>query len=200
MRFLCYFAVATLACPYIASAADLRAGIAKVEITPAPGEQMWGYENRTKPATGMLDPLYARVLILNAKDRRIALIALDLGRAFGPASLDQLRTAGRRNGITCLLVTASHTHSGPVVQDEYRNGAPAWERKALSGIEDALQRAAGNLVDVRLGVGYGNAYIGHNRLKVNEDGTVSWFETNQTQIPTAPVDPTVSILRIDRAD
>jgi neutral ceramidase len=200
MRFLCYFAVATLACTYIASAADLRAGIAKVEITPAPGEQMWGYENRTKPATGMLDPLYARVLILDAKDRRIALIALDLGRAFGPASLDQLRTAARRNGITCLLVTASHTHSGPVVQDEYRNGAPAWERKALSGIEDALQGAAGNLVDARLGVGYGNAYIGHNRLKVNEDGTVSWFETNQTQIPTAPVDPTVSILRIDRAD
>ena len=132
--------------------------------------------------------------------KRIGLVTVDLGRVFGSASLDQLRTAARRNGISCLLVTASHTHSGPVVQDEYRNGAPAWERKALSDIEGALQRAAGNLVDARLGVGYGTAYIGHNRLKVNEDGTVSWFETNQTQIPTAPVDPTVSILRVDRAD
>ena len=55
-------------------------------------------------------------------------------------------------------------------------------------------------MDAQLGVGYGTAYIGHNRLKVNEDGTVSWFETNQTQIPTAPVDPTVSVLRVDRAD
>jgi hypothetical protein len=37
-------------------------------------------------------------------------------------------------------------------------------------------------------------------LKVNEDGTVSWFEVNQTRIPTAPVDPLVSVLRIDKAD
>ncbi|HEX6509120.1 MAG TPA: neutral/alkaline non-lysosomal ceramidase N-terminal domain-containing protein [Chloroflexota bacterium] len=200
MRFLSCLAAGVLACTCVASAADLRAGIAKVEITPPPGEQMWGYENRAKPATGRLDPLYARVIILDAKSRRIALVALDLGRVFGPASLDQLRAAAQRDGISCLLVTASHTHSGPVVQDEYRNGTPAWERKALSGIEEALQRAAGNLVDARLGVGNGTTYIGHNRLKVNEDGTVSWFETNQTQIPTAPVDPTVSILRIDRAD
>ena len=200
MRFLCCFAAAAVACASLAPAAGLRAGIAKVEITPPPGEQMWGYESRTKPATGTLDPLYARVLVLEASSKRIGLVTVDLGRVFGSASLDQLRTAARRNGISCLLVTASHTHSGPVVQDEYRNGAPAWERKALSDIEGALQRAAGNLVDARLGVGYGTAYIGHNRLKVNEDGTVSWFETNQTQIPTAPVDPTVSILRVDRAD
>jgi neutral ceramidase len=200
MRFSCYGAVAILTCGCIASAAGLRAAIARVEITPPPGEQMWGYENRTKPATGTLDPLYARVLILDANGKRIGLVTLDLGRAFGPASLDQLRAAARRNGISCLLVAASHTHSGPVVQDEYRDGTPAWERKALSGIEDSLERAARNLMDARIGVGYGTAYIGHNRLKVNEDGTVSWFEVNQTQIPTAPVDPTVSILRIDKAD
>jgi neutral/alkaline ceramidase-like enzyme len=200
MRLLCCVAAAMLACTSIASAAGLRAGVAKVEITPPPGQQMWGYENRTKPATGALDPLYARVLILDAISQRIGLVTLDLGRVFGPASLNQLRSKARRYGISALLVTASHTHSGPIVQDEYRDGTPAWERKALSGIEEALQRAAGNLVDARLGVGYGTAYIGHNRLKVNENGTVSWFETNQTQIPTAPVDSTVSILRIDKAD
>jgi neutral ceramidase len=200
MRLLCWFAAATLACTSIVSAAGLRAAVAKVEITPPPGEQMWGYESRTKPANGTLDPLYARVLVLDASNKRIGLVTLDLGRVFGPASLDQLRAAARRFGISSLLVSASHTHSAPVVQDEYRGGIPAWERKALNGIEGALQSAAGNLVDAQLGVGYGTAYIGHNRLKVNEDGTVSWFETNQTQIPTAPIDPTVSILRIDKAD
>jgi neutral ceramidase len=200
MRFLCCFAAATLACASVAPAAGLRAGVAKVEITPPPGEQMWGYENRTKPATGTLDPLYARVLVLDDNSRRIGLVALDLGRVFGPASLDQLRATARIYGISSLLVTASHTHSGPVVQDEYRGGTPAWQRKALSGIENALQRASGSLVDARLGVGSGTAYVGHNRLKVNEDGTVSWFEINPTQIPTAPVDPTVSILRVDKTD
>lgn len=200
MRFLCCFAAATLTCNCVAAAASFRAGIAKAEITPPAGEQMWGYENRTKPATGTLDPLYARVLVIEANSRRLGLIALDLGRAFGAASLDELRTEASRDGITCLLVTASHTHSGPVVQDEYRNGTPAWERTSLSRIKEALQRAAGDLTDARIGTGYGTAYIGHNRLRVNADGTVSWFEVNQTQIPTAPVDPTVSILRVDRTD
>ncbi|MBV8811565.1 MAG: neutral/alkaline non-lysosomal ceramidase N-terminal domain-containing protein [Acidobacteriaceae bacterium] len=189
-----------LACSCLARASGLRAGIAKIEITPKPGEQMWGYESRTTPATGTLDPLYARVVILDANAKRLGLVALDLGRAFGPASLDQLRAAAARHGISCLLVAASHTHSGPVVQDEYRQGTPAWERAALNGIENALQRAVSSLVDARIGTGYGTAYIGHNRLRVNPDGTVSWFEVNQTQIPTAPFDPTVSILRIDRTD
>ena len=200
MRFLCCIVAATLTCGCVARAANLRAGLAKVEITPPAGEQMWGYENRTQPATGALDPLYARVLVLDSSDTRLGLVTLDLGRVFGPASLDELRAAARRNGISCLLVTASHTHSGPVVQDEYRDGTPAWERKALSNIEESLKTATDNLADARIGVGYGDAYIGHNRLKVNEDGTVSWFEVNQTKIATAPVDPTVSVLRIDKTD
>ena len=89
MRFLCCVAAAMLTCSYVASAASFRAGIAKAEITPPAGEQMWGYENRTKPATGTLDALYARVLVIEANNRRLGLIALDLGRAFGAASLDE---------------------------------------------------------------------------------------------------------------
>jgi neutral ceramidase len=48
-------------------------------------------------------------------------------------------------------------------------------------------------------VGTGSVLIGHNRLHVNDDGTISWFERNPTMIPTSPVDPTVTILRIDTA-
>lgn len=181
-------------------AAGLRAGAVRVEITPAPGEEMWGYENRTKPATGALDPLYARVLVLEGGGKRLGLVALDLGRPFGPASLDELRAAAKHDGISCLLVAASHTHSAPLVQDEYRDGTPVWERTALAGIADTLHQGTARLADARIGTGYGVAYIGHNRLKVNENGTVSWFEINPTQIPTAPVDPAVSVLRIDGAD
>jgi len=183
-----------------AHAAGLRAAAVRVDITPPPGQELWGFENRTKPATGMLDPLYARVLVLEAGAKRLGLVALDLGRPFGPASLDQLRTAASRDGISCLLVSASHTHAAPIVQNEYKDGPPEWERTALARIGDALKQDTAKLADARIGTGYGTAYIGHNRLKVNENGTVSWFEINQTQIPTAPVDPTVSVLRIDGAD
>jgi hypothetical protein len=199
MRLAWVFSAICVCCE-LASAAGFRAAVAKVEITPPPGEHMWGYENRTKPATGAIDPLYARVLVLEGGGKQLGIVALDLGRVFGPASLAELRSSAERAGIACLLVTASHTHSGPVVQDEYRNGTPAWERTAMARITQALERATSNLVPARIGVGYGSVYIGHNRLRVNENGSVSWFETNQTQIPTAPVDPILSVLRIDKQD
>ena len=179
--------------------ATLRAGVAKVDITPPVGVPMWGYTLRD--STGTLDPLYARVLVLEVGEKRLALVALDLGRCFGHDSLERLRAAVRQSsGISYLLAAASHTHSAPVVQDAYRNGTPAWETAALDKIAQAVADAHQHAVEARLGAGYGVAYIGHNRHRANRDGTVTWFEHNPTQIPTAPVDPTVAVLRVDTAD
>jgi len=179
--------------------ATLRAGVAKVDITPPPGTPMWGYTLRD--STGTLDPLYARVLVLEVGEKRLALLALDLGRCFGHDSLERLRAAVRQSsGITYVLAAASHTHSGPVVQDTYRNGIPAWEKADLDKIAKAIDDAHQHASEARLGTGYGVAYIGHNRLRENPDGTVTWFEHNPTQIPTAPVDPTVAVLRVDTAE
>src|SRR5215831_9614178 len=104
----------------------LEAGVAKVDITPPAGLPMYGYFSRTQLSTGTLDPLYARVLVLKAGNKSLALVTLDLGRTFGPASMARLREqAVARSGISWLLITASHTHSGPNVQDEYAQ-TPAW--------------------------------------------------------------------------
>jgi hypothetical protein len=179
--------------------ATLKAGVAKVDITPPAGVPLWGYTLRD--STGTLDPLYARVLVLEVGDKRLALVALDLGRCFGHDSLERLRAAVRQSsGISYLLAAASHTHSGPVVQDVYRNGIPAWEVADLDKIAQAVADAHQHASEARLGTGYGVAYIGHNRHRANPDGTVTWFERNPTQIPTAPVDPTVAVLRVDTAD
>src|SRR6266446_2244887 len=124
-------------------AAALRAGVAKVDITPAGKEVLWGYESRLAPATSTLDPLYARVLVLEVGEKRLALVTLDLGRSFGPASLARLRESAKRSsGISCLLVAASHTHSAPIVQDEYKNGPPAWEQAALDKIGRTIQEVS----------------------------------------------------------
>lgn len=199
MRLLIVFAALVIgSAPALCAA--LRAGTAKADITPPGGELMWGYEDRLKPATGTLDPLYARVLVLEVGEKRLALVTLDLGRSFGATSLGQLREAARQGGISCLLTAASHTHSAPVIQDEYKDGPPAWERLALEKIERAMQQAVSGLKEARIGTATGVVYIGHNRLRLNADGSVSWFERNPTRIPTSPVDPTVSVMRIDRAD
>jgi len=36
-------------------------------------------------------------------------------------------------------------------------------------------------------------------LRLKPDRTIEWFERNPEQVPTAPVDPTVSVVRIDTA-
>ena len=189
--------VVLCACP--ATAATLRAAVAKVDITPAPGRDLWGFSDRKTPATGTRDPLYARVLVLEASGKRLALVSLDLGRPFGPASLNQLRKATQKD-VGFLIVAATHTHSAPAVLDEYLDGPPLWEATALQNIARAIGDACTHLADVQLGTGYGTTAIGHNRLRVNPDGTVTWFERNLTHVPTAPVDGTVAVLRIDGMD
>src|SRR5205823_1540069 len=186
----------TLFASSVCWSSTLRAAVAKVDITPAPGAHLWGYSNRQSPATGTLDSLFARVLVLETGSQSLALVDVDLGRPFGPASLQWLRNATRKD-VSSLILAATHTHSGPVVQDDYPAGKPEWETAALEKIAQAVAEARKNLTAVQIGVGYGVAFIGHNRLRVNSDGSVSWFERNLTEIPTAPVDGTVSVLRID---
>ena len=177
----------------------LKAGVAKVNITPASSVPLWGFSDRKSPATGTLDPLYARVLVLEAGGKRLALVSLDLGRPFGPASLEQLRRATQKN-VSFLIVTATHTHSAPAVQDVQPNGPAAWESAALGKIANAVAEACSHLTEAQIGTGYGVKFIAHNRLRVNSDETVSWFERNLTQVVTAPVDGTVAVLRVDRPD
>lgn len=197
-RFLTILIATLTACPAWAA---MRAGVAKVDITPSTHEVMWGFEDRLAPAQSTLDPLYARVLVLDAGDKRLAIIALDLGRSFGEAALDRLRQSARKSSnISCVLASASHTHSAPVIKDAYSGAPPDWEQRALDRIEVAISDAAAHLQDVRIGTGTGSVYIGHNRLPLRPDGTFGWFERNPTMIPTSPVDPTVTVLRVDRSD
>lgn len=73
--------------PLLSNAQSFRAGVARADITPPPGVDLWGYSNRSGPATGTLDPLYARVLYLDGGRNSVSIITLDLGRSFGPPQI-----------------------------------------------------------------------------------------------------------------
>jgi len=70
----------TLLAPVSMTGATLKAGAARVEVTPPTGLSMYGYGNRKGTSTGILDPLMARVLVLEVGEKRLALVVLDLGR------------------------------------------------------------------------------------------------------------------------
>lgn len=183
-------------------AESLRGAVARVEITPPPGLKMWGFAARKGPSTGTLDPLYAKVLVLASSDKRIAVVTLDLGRSFGPASLASLQESVRKSSnITFLLVAASHTHSGPSVANQYpEDRAPDWETAAIANIAKAIDSASAHLLPVRIGADYGLTYIGYNRLQTKLDRSSMAFGNDSTQIVSSPVDPTVAVLRIDTQD
>jgi len=133
-------------------AATLKAAVAKVDITPPSGVPMYGFFDRiqkNKLSTGALDPLFARVLLLETGEKRLALVTLDLGRTFNEAELAIVRQEVKRAaGVSYLIITASHTHSGPNLLDEYPGGrAPEWEASALRKISEAVSEAAGRLVN-----------------------------------------------------
>src|SRR5262245_28272541 len=91
--------------------ADLRAGVARVEITPTALMQMYGYANRKcGPATGTHDPLLAQALVLEAGGSRVAIITLDLGSM---VSDNLTKAIESKLGIRAVLLSASHTHSAP---------------------------------------------------------------------------------------
>lgn len=183
-------------------AATFKAAVAEVDITPASGLPMYGFFDRindNKLSTGTLDPLYARVLVLEVGDRRFALVTLDLGRTFGDAELAVLRERLKLSaGISFLLVVASHTHSGPNILDDYPgNRPPTWETAALDKIATAVTEASQHLVLAQFGTGRGEVYVGYNRRQVHPDGKVTMLWTNSDKQPTSPVDPSVWVMRID---
>jgi neutral ceramidase len=180
-------------------AAMLKAGVAKVDITPPSGLPMWGYNLRS--STGTRDPLFARVLVLEVADKRVALVTLDLGRSFGYGITDEIRNAVQKTtGISYVVLAASHTHSGPVVDNGYTGPTAAWEHTTVAKIERAIEEAHRHAVAAKIGIGYGVAYIGFNRRRLGPDGKITFFGRNETQIPTSPIDPTVSVLRVDSMD
>ena len=93
----------------------LNAGTAQIEITPPVGVDLSGYVARSGPSIGVHDALYARALVVEDGQTRLALVVCDL---IGLPSV--YVTAARRaistaTGIpeAALMITCTHTHSGP---------------------------------------------------------------------------------------
>jgi hypothetical protein len=114
--FLCLFA-ATLfvARPTATHAAELKAGVAVVDITP-PLElkpPLGGYGARmNKPATGVHDRIFAKALVFVDGPRKFALVTADmlgLSPPIKPAVLDKLESKGWSAGQVILLPSHSHT-------------------------------------------------------------------------------------------
>lgn len=183
---------------------ELRAGLAAAVITPA--EPMWmaGYAARTGRSEGALHDLHAKALALEDKEGdRIVIVSCDIlgfprdlaGRI---AERAEEKFQLRREQ---LLLNASHTHTGPVVEgslvgayeltpeDEAR--IRAYTQQLEDSIVGVIGRALAGLAPARLSFGTGMAGFAMNRRVPTAKGIVGG--TN----PEGVVDRDVPVLRID---
>jgi hypothetical protein len=184
---------------------SLRAGIARRDITPPVTAclPLWGFAGRNEPATGALDPLYARALVLRADEGCVALVTLDLGRTFDVSMLEPLRKELRDEaGLDAVIVTASHTHAGPDVRLGQLQSAPAadWAQHTLGEIRNAVLEANSTAAPVRIGFATGRSRIGNNRRFVRPDGSVQMIARDSPKFRNLPIDTSVRVARLDTAD
>lgn len=177
-------------------AATTEAGVARVEITPPVGYPMGGYQARQGPSTGVHDPLYATVLWLSADGKRVAIVSCDLRSFPSPRVVEQARARGLADHV---LVVSTHTHSGPITWEDRTWPRPdrSWFAETEEKILQAIAEAASRRFPARLAAGSGSIYLGHNRRQVEGIGKVTMRWRNEERLPTAPLDPTVHVLRID---
>jgi neutral ceramidase len=98
-------------------ASPLRAGSARVNITPASPQYLDGYGNRTSASEGVYLPIYARALYLAAGTGEALVISAEV-LAYDRPQARRLRTAvSEATGLSpdTVILLATHTHCAPRV-------------------------------------------------------------------------------------
>jgi hypothetical protein len=193
---------------------ELRAGAAAVKITPPNGAPLAGYYyNRS--AEGVHDDLYAKALVLEQGETRVAFVVCDLISLSRPI-VEQARrliTDSSRVRGKNVMMSATHSHTGPVLRGvSTRNAAQGGEEGVAIKyaeelpelIAESVKLAAERLTNVVISAAIGyEEHLSFNRRYFMKDGTVAWnpgkLNTNIVRA-AGPIDPDVGVLLVQTPD
>jgi len=183
------------AIPVWGADANLRAGAARVDITPLPDAAlpMAGYGGRTQGFKGIHDHIYVRAVVLDNGTTQTALVAWEL--LFAPVEVwsEVSRRVNAESGIRPenLLLAAVHDHDAPTIG---AGSGPTAEytRKVEDAAVEAVRLAKQKLQPAKFGAGFGSAYVNVNRHELTPDRGW-WLGYNEN----GASDKTVSVLRFD---
>jgi neutral ceramidase len=187
--------------------AAFKAGVAVQVITPAESMWMAGYGNRNKPAEGKVHDLHVKALALeDPAGGKLVLLTSDLVGVPRSLTEDVAEAIRKRTGLPRerLLLTASHTHCGPVLRDSLSDmyDMPEDEAKKIGPYTEQLRgwminvivKALDDLKPARLSIGKGSAGFAVNRREPTPNGIINGFN------PKGPVDHDVPVLRVATPD
>ena len=168
-------------------ASNLRAGVAKVDITPDVSHGLDVVGHRRK-VFKIRDPLRAGVLVLHDGETKAAIVTLDTIGAWDEMVLLARERIQQLTGIPAanIMVTASHNHSGPGFDRE-----STWGRDLIDKLGGAAKNAASTMRPVSIGYNEDRIGFSINRRKVIDGRAVVRLN------PDGPNDPRVKVLRFD---
>jgi len=195
-----------------------QAGTFSVDITPPIGYRMSGYFEERR-STGILDPLFAKALVLRQGREVFTFVSCDL-IGLSPDVTDRARAeASKRTGIAPdrIMVAATHSHTGPlyfgVLRDYFHRLAAHksgmdpcevidYKEKLVRDIADAVDKAAERIEPATLQLGKGcQEGLSFNRRYLMKDGTIRFnpgIRNPEIVKPVGPVDPSVLTLFLSR--
>ena len=164
---------------------NLRAGVAKVDITPPADTPVVGH---VRPTNGVRDPIRAGVLLLANEHTRAAIVTLDLISASSEmvAAVRDVVAGKSETPPENILVAASHNHSGPGWSRE-----SPWSREMLTKLGATTTEAVEQMRPVTIGYGEDRIDFNINRRKVIDGRAVVRLD------PDGPCDHRVKVLRFD---
>ena len=182
----------------------MKAGACELDITPAVGGEIPGQWLR-RIATHVRDALTVNALGLEAQGKRAALVSCDALSLKNRVVADLRRRLSSLVGPECLLLAATHTHTGPPVCDALGSTADEKSIEALTGaIKHAVVTAFDRLEPARLGWATmrapGFAFPRRWRMA---DGTVQMHprkdDPNLVE-PESEADDTLTVMSVCRSD
>ena len=128
-----------------------KVGVARTVITPRENMWMSGYAARNKPAEGTIHDLWAKAIALeDARGNKALLITADIigyNREMSLSVCQQLMTKfnlKREN----IVLSSSHTHSGPVINSNLFGIYPSFDERQKKQISENLEFVKRQMIDV----------------------------------------------------
>lgn len=187
-----------------------KAGLAKVTITPERPMWMAGYGSRSSPSEGILHEIWAKAIALeDTEGTRALLITLDLCGIDRDFSIEVREEIAHRHQIPIdrVVLSTSHTHSGPVVgtnlltmyplDDDQAHRVNSYTEILGKTIVELAGKAIDELAEARLSWGTGEAGFAVNRRENAQDQA---DELRSSFALKGPVDHDVPVLCIKAPD
>ena len=183
---------------------DFKAGFGRANINPMLGIDLSGYYEVRK-AEGILDDLEINALALECKKNRIIILSVD-NCGLRKYVADEIRGfVSAKTGLPyeSVLITATHTHTGPGVRPEPQYPL---ETEYMSFLKqraaDVSQIALNDLKPAKAGFGAGCAphvaFIRRFRMKDGSIRTNPGVGNPDVLGPVGEVDESVNVIRFDR--